>query len=272
MDKYRNDVLSFMEKAKEKQVIVYDTETTGLSADECDIIEFSAIKVNVGADGVLVLADELDIYIKVDYPLSGEIINITGITDELLQTEGINGREATIKIAEFLGDKPLLMGYNSISFDTRFVNALFNKYPVNGYEFEVGEQIDVLKMAKEKLEKPHKLSEVATRINTEKKYTFHRSIDDAKATLDVFNYLYPMYVNKEPDIEASDFKVTGVKRWCKYGFERIYVSNNKNLSIYYDIKEASWYIGGNIDTDTVLALVYTFTNTDSVDELVQKVA
>ena len=188
MDRYRDEVLTFKEAAKKTSVFfVYDTETTGLDPADCDVIEFSAIKCRINDDGSVDNEDNIDIYINPGYPLPEKITEITGITDEELQTNGIAAGDAAELISQFLGTDPVICGYNSVSFDTAFVDKLLKTI---GASFAPTIQLDVLTMAREKTPKPHKLSDMAEKLGVTG-ITFHRSIGDCEATLAVLKKLLP---------------------------------------------------------------------------------
>ena len=258
------EVAAFKQAVKGHEFIVYDTETTGLKADTDEIIEFSGVKVSVKENGGFSIAEELDIFIKQDEPLSEEIVELTGITDDMLN-EGLSRDDAFSKIKAFLGDEPIICGYNNVNFDNKFMTALYSAY---GAEFKPSScSIDVMKMAKEKLPKPYKLINVCEKFGISDKYTFHRSIDDARATLGCLLKLMPMY--KEEDAALT---VTGAQRWNKHGYDRIYVTNTQKASIFYDVESGAWNILGDYDEKVVKKQLFSLMGVANETELVQKVA
>lgn len=268
MDKYRDQVVKFQEIIDTvREFIIYDTETTGLNPLDCDIIEISAIKVK-NIVGEMDVADEMDVYINIGYPLPEIITQITGITDDLLKTDGVSPEEAAAKFAEFIGDSPVMVGYNSVSFDTKFVEKLLFEKLSKSFDPEF--QLDVLTMAKEKTEKPHKLCDMAEKAGATD-LQFHRSIDDCKATLKVLQYLLPMYAEAEPRDNVDNLKIFGIKRWTKsLSLDRLYVSNNANMQIFYDIPKRMWQILGNVEDEPVIRSIYRFAGVGSDLELLQK--
>lgn len=263
-DKYRNEVLAFCEAIKGNIFYVFDTETTGLKCDENDIIEFSALKCRGEDDGTVTSLEELDIFINPGYSIPPIITELTGITDEMVK-DCPNSKEAAVIVSEFLGDDPILMGYNSVSFDAAFMRVLYQKI---NKTFDAKVHLDVLKMAKEKTPKPHKLIDMANAAGIADGLAFHTSIDDAKATLGVFKYLLPMYKEKEATPELTSFKITGVQRWKKSEtLDRIYVNNTMRVSVYYDIVNKCWEIGGNLPDAEVISAVFSYKGVSSVEEL-----
>ena len=239
--------------------VVFDTETTGLKPSECDVIEFSAVKAD--KDGNMI--DEIDIYINPGYPLPEKIVEITGITDKELEEKGISREEAVMKIKSFMGDLPVIVGYN-VGFDISFVSALYDKA---GESFSYTTAFDVLKLARCMLPKPHKLINVCETLSLSG-FQFHRSIDDAKATLEVFKKLLSDY---QIDAPQDALEVTGCNRWKKYSFDRIYVNNKNNASIYFDVNEEKWVIGGDYEEEDVTSKVYSLMGVSDTAELLRVV-
>ena len=81
---------------KYKAVVFFDTETTGLEAESCQIIELAAIRVEKTERGTLRMADSADMFVKLPEGerIPQKIVELTGITDEQLENEGITETEA----------------------------------------------------------------------------------------------------------------------------------------------------------------------------------
>lgn len=265
MDKYRDKVIEFKNKLSQVGVFyVYDTETTGLDVENSDIIEFAAVKVDGTSMDVL---DKIDIIINNNKPIPDAITEITGYTDEFIKANGISEESAVAEIIEFWGESPaIIVGYNSVSFDTKFMSKLYNSV---GKSFEFGIQCDALTMAREKMEKPHKLVDVYSKIATSP-IDFHKSFGDVQATLEVFKYLLPMYETKEVVPQNDSFIVTAIRRWQKYSFDRLYISNSLNESVFYDIKGEYWNINSNIPDDVIISKCFEFAKVTNEKELVAK--
>ncbi|MGI6441086.1 MAG: type I-E CRISPR-associated endoribonuclease Cas2e [Peptoniphilaceae bacterium] len=99
--------------------IVLDIETDGLDPQKHRIIELGAIRVEGNAQ------TEFHALIQYEEKLPEEITKLTGITNELLQKEGIPIEKAMQEWMEFAGDT-ILIGYG-IDFDCRFLNAQLRK-------------------------------------------------------------------------------------------------------------------------------------------------
>lgn len=85
-----------------KALVVFDTETSGLDFDNDQIIELAALRVERTATGGLRIAGKMDTFIKLPEgeTLPENIVSLTGITDERLQTEGVQPVKAAGQIAK----------------------------------------------------------------------------------------------------------------------------------------------------------------------------
>lgn len=192
---YKPTVEAFKEAIKDNYFYVLDTETTGFSSIKNDIIELSVIKVD---GNTMQIVDEFDKFINIGKRLPVDIIkfnlkNGTGINDELLANSP-SPKFVADSFNYFVGENPIIMGQN-ISFDIPFVNEFYKKNL--NKPFEPSLVIDTLTMAKEKVEGKRNLSVLYEKIPDAPEMTFHKSIDDVKATLEVAKWLIPMYDNEE---------------------------------------------------------------------------
>ena len=94
--------------------VVFDFETTGLSARYNKIIEFGAVKIVKGA-----VAQRVDILVNPECPIPKKIQQITNITESMIK-DAPKIEEAIDKIMDFIGDS-LLVTHNA-SFDIAFLN------------------------------------------------------------------------------------------------------------------------------------------------------
>ena len=81
------------------------------------------------------IKNELSVLIKQDRPLPEKIIEITNITDDMLETVGITEAEAFARFNELMVPNCLLVAYN-IQFDYGFISALYQRV-MNHATFEI---------------------------------------------------------------------------------------------------------------------------------------
>lgn len=168
--KYSNRVSS---NKKTEGYVVIDIETDGLDEGKNSIIEIGAIKIK---------GDKLDSFsrlIRVDYELPRNIVNLTNITDEMLDESGGNKEEVLKDFLEFIEDLPIV-GYN-LSFDIKFIKYNLGKL---GLDIQ-NKQVDLLPIVREKTTLAnYKLLTVAKHFGIAEKIP-HRGLLDAGIILEL---------------------------------------------------------------------------------------
>ena len=73
-------------------IVLFDVETTGLDSENCEIIELAALKLKSNTHGSPRIDQKLELFIKLPegQKIPEKITELTGITDEKLQREGIS--------------------------------------------------------------------------------------------------------------------------------------------------------------------------------------
>jgi DNA polymerase-3 subunit alpha (Gram-positive type) len=105
------------------RTIWFDFETTGLNPYHEKIIEISA------KDSKGVVYDTL---LKIDTPLSAEITKITGITNEMLETQGKPYNEAITEFYKYItsdttNERIFMIAHNGDAFDRIFLKTQLKK-------------------------------------------------------------------------------------------------------------------------------------------------
>jgi DNA polymerase-3 subunit alpha (Gram-positive type) len=155
--------------------VVFDVETTGLSAVYNSIIELAAVKIKNGQ-----VIDKFESFSNPHHALSATTINLTGITDDMVK----NAPEIEDVIKRFhdwIGDS-ILVAHNA-SFDMGF---LYVGYKKCGLEKTIHPVIDTLELSRflHPEMKNHRLNTMAKKFNIDLTQ-HHRAIYDAEATGDL---------------------------------------------------------------------------------------
>ncbi|MBI0578492.1 PolC-type DNA polymerase III [Neobacillus cucumis] len=156
----------------EDTYVVFDVETTGLSAVYDTIIELAAVKIH---DGEII--DRFESFANPHHRLSATTINLTGITDDMVE----NAPEVAEVIRNFhdwVGDA-VLVAHNA-SFDMGFLNVGYKNI---GQEKAKNPVIDTLELGRFLYPelKNHRLNTLAKKFDIELTQ-HHRAIYDAEAT------------------------------------------------------------------------------------------
>lgn len=152
--------------------VVFDVETTGLSAVYDTVIELAAVKIKGGE-----IIDRFESFANPHQPLSATIIELTGITDDML-TDAPEVEAVFKKFQEWMGDHTLVA--HNASFDMGFLNVGFKK---SGLEKTKNPVIDTLELARFLFPemKNHRLNTLCKKMDIELTQ-HHRAIYDTEAT------------------------------------------------------------------------------------------
>ena len=110
------DVGRSLADAVPARFVVFDLETTGLYANQHEIIEIGAIRVDRDGDR----HDTFQTLIRSLKPVPVLIEELTGISEEMLDRDGVPLEQAMRDLAEFVGDLPMV-AFNA-KFDKSFLS------------------------------------------------------------------------------------------------------------------------------------------------------
>ena len=169
-------IVTNYEKDKEYNTyVVFDIETTGLSPMNDKITEIGAVKIR---DGVII--DEFSQLVNPGIPIPDNIVNITGITDEMVSDKP--RIEEVLPCFEKFIQNSVLVAHNA-SFDIGFIREEFLKLG-KILDNPVLDTLELTRALFPQLKK-HKLDIIAKYLNVDL-VNHHRAIDDAKATGEIF--------------------------------------------------------------------------------------
>ena len=172
---------SLSKEVLDTEYVVFDTETTGLDAESCEIIEIGAVKIKNG-----IIVEQFQTLIKPKMPIPLEATEINNITNKMVE----NAPSGDVAIRDFYRwtRGSTLVGYN-LPFDLKFIQNAIKK---EGLSFD-NPGVDALVLAKNKLIlKRYKLSDVVKRLEITLDNA-HRALADAIATAEVFLILMKDY-------------------------------------------------------------------------------
>ena len=160
-----------------RQFVVVDLETTGLSPAVNEIIEIGALKITLDMDR----HTAFQAFVKPTKPVPSNITKMTGITQQMVDEQGMELQRALQQLMEFMGDLPLVT-YNA-EFDMGFLWAAARRCNValpNRYSC-------ALKRARRAFPDlpSHRLSYVAERLNLPSRDQ-HRAVGDCERAAHVF--------------------------------------------------------------------------------------
>ncbi len=169
-----DDLGNLPDELTQTEYIVFDLETTGLDLMNNGITEIGAVRIKNGK-----VVEEFSSLIKPDYPITAEIVKITGITEEMVK----DSPKISTVIPDFMKfiEGAVLVAHNA-EFDVKFVKRF-----AGAEEYEVKNKVlDTVEIARSVLPqlKHHDLHTLAEHFNVT--FHHHRALSDAYATAEVF--------------------------------------------------------------------------------------
>ena len=170
---------------KYDRLVIFDTETTGLDFKRDEIIEFSAVVIDI-IDGTAQITREYDnlITLTPGNTVPPMITELTGISTEDIAQRGIAKEQLCRDVAEMIAGNTLLLAYNA-PFDLSFLFYLLLR---NGDPtiLKGKDKLDLLTVYKDRRPFPHKLcSAIEAYGLSGQVVNSHRAIDDVLATVAV---------------------------------------------------------------------------------------
>ncbi|WP_100333727.1 PolC-type DNA polymerase III [Bacillus alkalisoli] len=156
----------------EETYIVFDVETTGLSAMYDTIIELAAVKVKEGE-----IIDRFESFANPHHPLSATTIDLTGITDDMV--ENAPELEDVLKKFHDWIENDTLVAHNA-SFDMGFLNIGYQRIGLGKAKNPVIDTLELGRFLYPDL-KNHRLNTLCKKFDIELTQ-HHRAIYDAEAT------------------------------------------------------------------------------------------
>ena len=167
------------------RLVLFDTETTGLSFSRDEIIEFAAVVVE-RVDGQVQVIQEYDELISLSPGgfISQYIQDLTGISNQDVRERGIPKTRVCCDIARMVQGRTLLLAYNA-HFDLCFLYYLLLRHGDPAI-LKGKDKLDLLTVYKDRRSYPHKLCNAIDAYGLSGKVVnSHRAVDDVLATLEV---------------------------------------------------------------------------------------
>ncbi len=218
--------------------IVFDLETTGLSAQTCRITEIGAVRIRDGQ-----VLDSFNTFVDPECPIPAEITELTGITDEMV-AGAPSEREALTAFFDFVGKREdggevLLIAHNA-DFDTGFVRAAAKRCDM---PFE-NPYLDTVALSRFLLPdlKKHKLDSLAEHYSLGD-FNHHRACDDAAMLAAIYfcmlDELDAAGIRTYPQLVSEMAEKTDPKKLRTY-HQVILVQNKVGLKNLYKLVSYSY--------------------------------
>ncbi|MDY4598130.1 MAG: 3'-5' exonuclease [Candidatus Faecousia sp.] len=194
------------------RLVLFDTETTGLTYSRDEIIEFAAVVVEA-ADGEPKITREYDELVALSPGgfVPPKIQQLTGISTQDLRERGLSKTRVCRDIAELIAGNTLLLAYNA-HFDLSFLFYLLLRSGDPAI-LKGKDKLDLLTVYRDRHSYPHRLcSAIEAYGLSGKVVNSHRAVDDVLATVAVMEEM-----EKEKDDLMRYVNLFGYNP--KYGIE-----------------------------------------------------
>jgi len=104
------------EEALEDEVVVFDTETTGLNPKKDEILSIGAVKLR---GNKILMSEKFELFVKPTHEITEQSIKIHQIRNIDLEN-GIEPHDAITQFLHFIGSRPLVGYY--LEFDIKMIN------------------------------------------------------------------------------------------------------------------------------------------------------
>ncbi len=204
---YHGDEITF-----EDEFVVFDIETTGLSAATCKITEIGAVIVKKGE-----ILGKFNSFVNPGVPIPENIIQLTGITDEMVK-DAPPIKDVLVDFFRFIGDR-MLVAHNA-SFDTGFIRQAAED---SGLPFDNPflDTVAVSRYMNPDL-KNHKLDTLA-KFYRLGEFNHHRASDDAEMLAGIFTCM------------ANRFMEEGIMNISRMNFAMAEKADPHKLKPYHQI-------------------------------------
>ena len=173
----------FLRAYNEEEIVVFDTETTGLNVFQDDIIEIAAIRIKGGE----VVGEPLDLYIETDrpiLPMLGDKENpMYAIYHEKMSTGGLlSPSDALQRFLAYVGTSPIL-GHNA-NYDYNILDNNLQRYcndTMQAHDIRCFDSLKLIRLLAPSLHS-YKLESLLETFHLAG-VNSHQAIDDVKATV-----------------------------------------------------------------------------------------
>ena len=211
--------------------VVFDFETTGFNAGGGDtIIEIGAVKIKNGE-----IIDKFNELVNPGHKLSQKIIDVTNITDEML--EGKDNEENAIKrFIDWFKDLPMVA--HNAKFDVSFLEMCYQKYNLGEYKNTVIDTLELSRILDNNYAR-HNLTALVKRYDVPwDENAHHRADYDAEGTALVFHKMMQKLSSQNIEKISQLNKMVDKNEIHKYGRSyhvNILVKNKTGLKNLFKI-------------------------------------
>lgn len=196
---------------KQRDIIFFDLETTGVDTQKDRIVQIAAIKKSI--DGKTL--ETKNVLVNPEMEIPQEAIDVHGITNEMVQDKPTFKQIAKGVRAFFEGCD--LAGYNSDKFDVVLLDSELERVGVGGVDWEFN-SVDVFNLYRRLY--PNTLSDVYKRLTGKELENAHDALSDIEATMEILGELQ----GKHQGVEYEGSSPKDLEEFVNEGRQRVDVA------------------------------------------------
>ena len=178
--KFGDPFEELLQALESENIVVFDVESTGLDTTDDEIIQIAAIRLN--ADGSI--KDKFMHYLRPTKSV-GRSVNVHGLSDEFLASNGQDPRQVLSEFVEFAKDS-VLVGHN-VNYDLNMLSSQMNRLSMQPLTYQnYYDTLDIFRRFYPRLDN-HKLESLGEFCEVKHKSS-HDAYDDICATSEILIY------------------------------------------------------------------------------------
>ena len=193
-------VVGKSKEAFDGEFIIFDLETTGLSAGLERMTEIGAVRVKNGE-----VLEEFDTFVNPEKRIPDEVVKLTSITDEMVADAPLE-EEALRMFMDFIGREDAVLVAHNAPFDSSFLKAAAARHGIK-LQYTYVDTVPISRALFPNL-KNHKLDTIAKHLKLAD-FHHHRACDDARTLAGIF-LAEAKIMQEEKQITAVDQINTGI--------------------------------------------------------------
>ena len=258
----------FVDCFDNKEIVLYDTETTGVDVFNDDIVQIAAVKIR---NGVIVPNSSFNIFLELADRSIPEKLGkkINPMVEAYKTARKIPRKEGLELFMQYVGNA-ILMGHN-VNYDYNILKFNLKKYCDKQYHDFEATTIDTLKLAH--LIQPHlkkyKLEYLIEHLNLEGTNS-HMADDDIMATYELAKYCRTkaqLFITLQETF-LEEKRVKQAKEELRYGYKECYERTKRNLFELHDTDSEYAIVQEMIDSSEQLVKICELRPVDSFDLIV----
>lgn len=210
---------SFIESFRNKRIVIFDTETTGLDTQTDDIIQIAAVELIKGKIG-----NSFEVFIKTEKDLV-ESEKIHRISKQVLNTHGISPQTGLEKFYQFVNGDILLAHNLNYDWEILISNSLRNGIDIKNFNPKLKyDSLEISRRLYPKL-KSYTLGDLISTFKLQK-VNFHNALEDVKATANLIKHL----------ANQAEKKIAPQKEFLNKNKKILQTFNNNFYTIWDEMK------------------------------------